>query len=168
MANVQHNTMTGADLHEPKGVGAASVNTAYIADGAGSGTWQKITADEIDTSSINNFNKVILNVHFDDLSAVGSHFIVSPLAGDIEKIYCVLDSAIATADTTISCEIGGVAVTNGNIVIAFSGSAAGDVDVATPTGNKTVTAGQAIEFISDGATNTSGAHAHLTIILDVA
>lgn len=39
MANVAHNTLTGADLHEPKGVSSAAINTVYVADGVGSGAW---------------------------------------------------------------------------------------------------------------------------------
>lgn len=39
MANVAHNTLTGADLHEPKGIGSAAINTVYVADGVGSGAW---------------------------------------------------------------------------------------------------------------------------------
>jgi len=39
MANVAHATLTGADLHEPKGIGAASALTVYVADGVGSGAW---------------------------------------------------------------------------------------------------------------------------------
>ena len=35
----QHSALTGADLHEPKGVAAASAGTVYIADGVGSGSW---------------------------------------------------------------------------------------------------------------------------------
>jgi len=34
-----HSTLTGADLHEPKGVSIATANTVYVADGAGSGSW---------------------------------------------------------------------------------------------------------------------------------
>lgn len=37
----QHNQLTGSDLHEPKGVASAAVDTVYIADGAGSGAWGK-------------------------------------------------------------------------------------------------------------------------------
>ena len=39
MPNVQHATLTGAELHEPKGVSGASINDTYVADGAGSGAW---------------------------------------------------------------------------------------------------------------------------------
>lgn len=37
----EHNTLTGSDLHEPKGVAAAANRTVYVADGAGSGAWEK-------------------------------------------------------------------------------------------------------------------------------
>lgn len=39
MANVAHSTLTGSDLHEPKGVAAAAANKVYVSDGVGSGAW---------------------------------------------------------------------------------------------------------------------------------
>lgn len=36
---IQHNLITGSDLHEPKGVAAAGANQVYVANGSGSGTW---------------------------------------------------------------------------------------------------------------------------------
>ena len=36
---VAHSTLTGADLHEPKGVASATANQIYLSDGAGSGDW---------------------------------------------------------------------------------------------------------------------------------
>ena len=39
MPDVQHNTLTAAEIHEPKGIGSALQAQKYIADGAGSGTW---------------------------------------------------------------------------------------------------------------------------------
>jgi hypothetical protein len=38
----EHNTLTGANLHEPKGVAAAAVNKVYVSDGAGSGAYKTI------------------------------------------------------------------------------------------------------------------------------
>lgn len=167
MPDVQHANLPNAELHEPKGVSAASANTIYVANGAGSGTWQKVSTSEID-STFNNVNKVVLNVHHDDLSSASSHYVVAPIAGTITAAYSVIDGAIATADTTLQLKIGGTNVTNGSITIAYSGSAAGDVDSCTPTAANTVSAGQAIEVASDGATTTSGAHAQLSILMDVA
>jgi len=34
-----HSILTGADLHEPKGVSIANSNTVYVANGSGSGSW---------------------------------------------------------------------------------------------------------------------------------
>ena len=68
--------------------------------------------------------------------------------------------------TTFTAKIAGVAVTDGVITIA-TGGAAGDVDSATPSALKTVTAGQAIEILGggEGATATK---AVLTIEIDTA
>lgn len=35
----EHNLLTGAQLHEPKGVATAAADTVYVANGAGSGVW---------------------------------------------------------------------------------------------------------------------------------
>jgi hypothetical protein len=42
MTDVLHKDLTGADLHEPKGVSTASTGQVYIADGAGSGDWTSL------------------------------------------------------------------------------------------------------------------------------
>ena len=42
MANVAHSTLTGAELHEPKGVDTAALGTVYVANGAGSGSWNSV------------------------------------------------------------------------------------------------------------------------------
>lgn len=39
---VNHKDLTTTALHEPKDAHSASVDTTYVSDGAGSGTWQKI------------------------------------------------------------------------------------------------------------------------------
>lgn len=36
---IEHVNILDPDIHEPKGVAAASVNQVYVADGAGSGAW---------------------------------------------------------------------------------------------------------------------------------
>lgn len=35
-----HNTITDPNLHEPKGIAAATVGQVYVSDGVGSGSWQ--------------------------------------------------------------------------------------------------------------------------------
>jgi hypothetical protein len=42
MANISHSVLTGSQLHEPKGADTAVNGTVYVANGAGSGTWQSV------------------------------------------------------------------------------------------------------------------------------
>lgn len=42
MANVAHSTLTGSELHEPKGIESASSGEVYVADGLGSGGWANV------------------------------------------------------------------------------------------------------------------------------
>lgn len=42
-----HNTLTGTELHEPKGAAAAAVDLVYISDGAGSGSFKKFKPDHV-------------------------------------------------------------------------------------------------------------------------
>ena len=156
MANVAHSTLTGADLHEPKGVASATSGQVYVADGAGSGTW----------TTINNQNKIYLHYRFNNISTASSQWVIPGIAGDITKIQTVLSGAIGTADCNMSFEIGGTAITGGGITITQSGSAAGDIDSATPTANNTITADQAIEMISDGA-STNNVNLGITFTIDV-
>lgn len=39
MPTIQHNVLTAAELHEPKGASTASEGDTYTSDGAGSGSW---------------------------------------------------------------------------------------------------------------------------------
>ena len=44
MANVAHATLTGSNLHEPKGITTATNGQVYVANGAGTGVWTDISA----------------------------------------------------------------------------------------------------------------------------
>jgi len=156
MANVAHSSLTGSDLHEPKGVASANSGEVYIADGAGSGAW----------TAINNSNKIFLHYRFNNISTASSQWVIPGIAGTITKIQTVLSGAIASADCVMSFEIGGTPITNGGITITQSGSAAGDIDSATPTANNTITADQAIEMISNGA-STNNVNLGITFTIDV-
>jgi hypothetical protein len=166
MANSAHSALTGSDLHEPIGVAAASADTVYVADGAGSGTHQKVAAGQISATSVKNVNKVFVTHVIDDISTAGSHWVVPGIAGNIVAISTVIDGVIATADCAMTFEIGGVVITSSAIRIA-SGSAAGDVDTSTPSAARAVTAAQPVEIISDGA-STNTVRCTVTLELDVA
>tara|TARA_R110002051_G_scaffold18015_3_gene51987 strand:- start:3280 stop:3783 length:504 start_codon:yes stop_codon:yes gene_type:complete len=167
MPNVNHSALTGTSLHEPKGAAAASNHTTYVSNGSGSGSWQKVDADSINTASIKNSNLTAFTYKFKDVSTATSQWVSSPLAGKIKTIYTALGGALGTADAVISFEIAGTLVTSGTVTITQSGSAAGDLDSSTPSGANTVTAGQVIEVISNGA-STNTVDATITFVLDVA
>lgn len=80
---------------------------------------------------------------------------ISPVRGRILRVYSVLGGAITTANATITVAINGTTVTGGAMTIAFSGSAAGDVDTADPTALNFVNEGDAISFTPSGASGAS-------------
>jgi len=43
MTNVAHSSLTGSNLHEPKGVATATSGQVYIANGSGSGVWTDVS-----------------------------------------------------------------------------------------------------------------------------
>jgi len=109
-------------------------------------------------------NDYFLTVKLDDVSTAGSAYVVAPDAGKIIKIQSVLGGAIATADAEITTEINGTAVTGGAITIATASSAAGDVDNAQPTALSSVSEGDVIEIITNGA-STNTVAATFTVII---
>lgn len=106
----------------------------------------------------------ILNVKITDISTAGSTFVVCPIAGKIKTIYSTIKNSISVANAALTFEIGGTVVTGAGITVAYSGSAAGDVDSSTPTAKNTLTAGQAIECITNGG-STTACETVLTIVI---
>lgn len=114
-----------------------------------------ILGGTVELPSGTSLKKAYLTVKLDDISTAGQIYVVSPVAGTIFKIYSVINGAIATANSILTPKIAGTAITDGAITVAFSGSAAGDVDSSTPTAANTITAGAAIEIETDGASSNT-------------
>lgn len=150
MPNVEHSTLTTTDLHEPKGIAAATNNKVYVANGSGSGSWLPRTHTLFATK--------------DNVSNAGSSYVPIPYAGTIAKVVSVLTGAITTADAVITVR-NSAGVSMGTITIAQSGSAAGDVDTLTPASNNTVTADSYIRLESNGA-STNNVPVHFAIVLE--
>ena len=147
-----HASLTGADLHEPKGADAASANTVYVSSGSGSGTWQKVGANSIG-SDIYNSNKIWLTAQLADVSTASSVYIPVPRACTLSKVTSIISNAITGADSTITVtKVGGGST--GTITVAYTGSAEGDIDTLTPSTNNTFTAGQWFKIATDGASST--------------
>jgi hypothetical protein len=154
MANVNHNTLTDPYLHEPKGVASAASGKVYVANGAGSGAW---TAKETLVGET-------LAGYIDNISAVSTVYVPIPFAGTISKVVTVLEASIASADSTITVK-NAAAASMGTITVAYSGSAAGDVDTLSPSSNNTVTADSFITIASDGG-STNTAALRFVVVLD--
>jgi hypothetical protein len=98
-----------------------------------------------------------LSFYIADVSTAGQVYIPIPIGfdGEVIEIRTALNGAIATADVDLTAKVGGTAMTNGVLTIATAGSAAGDLDVIFPSGLNAVSAGDAVEIETDGAsTNT--------------
>lgn len=117
------------------------------------------------TATAVELNQYAVHLDIADGSAEGVYYVVCPHAGDIAKIYTVIDGAVSTADITITAAIGAVAVTGGVVTIATAASAAGDVDVATPSAANTVTAGQAVNFTVTGGGAGGSPRVHLVMVV---
>lgn len=85
---------------------------------------------------------------------------VIPFACTISLFYTVLNAALATADATVQAKKNGSNIgstTTGLATITESGSAAGDVDTATPlTTNLTLAAGDILSFTVGGGSTATG------------
>lgn len=162
---VEHKDIGNTNLHEPLGALAASVGQTYVSDGAGSGTWKKITISELDANSIKGLNRLVMVMDVEDVTLETDYYLVVPLNCDILEVWLASDKVNA-GPYTVAMSIGGVGVTNGTITVAGSGSA-GDVDSIVPSGNNTIAAGAAIKFTVAGAP-AGNSRAHITVFLDVA
>lgn len=114
-----------------------------------------ILGGTVELPSGTSLKKAYLTVKLDDISTAGQIYVVSPVAGTISKIYSAINGAIGTANAILTPKIAGTAITDGAITVAFSGSAAGDVDSSTPSAANTITAGAAIEIETDGASSNT-------------
>ena len=148
-----HSALTGADLHELKGVSAATDNTVATAV-TGAIVWRKVKDTSIDTTTIFNVNKAYLTANFVDLSTAEKFYIVVPFAGTLTKVQTVINTAITVADAIITVK-NTAGSTAGTITVAFTAAAPGDIDSVTCSSNNTFTSGQTLSIETDGASTTA-------------
>jgi hydrogenase maturation factor HypE len=100
-------------------------------------------------------NDYFLTARLADVSAASSVNLSVPDDGKIVKIISVLGGAITTANAAVTTSINGTTVTGGGFTVAFTSSAAGDIDTAEPTAANNVKEGDFITITSDGGSSTS-------------
>lgn len=154
--------------YQPKVYKKAGGDELVVASGGSidieSGGALKIGGVQVSASAA-EINETILSLDIADGSADANYFLVSPHAGAISKIYSVIDGPVGTADITITASIGATPVTGGVVTIATANSAAGDVDVATPSAANVVTAGQAIKLTVAGGGSGGSPRVHVAVVI---
>lgn len=123
-----------------------------------------ITTAKTEITALQAAEFYTLNIPSVALNGTATFYTVAPLAGTITKIYSVIDGALTTGDATLTAKINTTAITTGVITITQSASAAGDVDVATPTALNTVVAGDYIA-VTVGGSNAAAKTAHVTVAI---
>lgn len=110
-------------------------------------------------------NLVTLDLEVGTLVGSNVYRVVSPVAGVITKIWSVTNGVLTTGDATLTAKIGATGVTGGVITITQSGSAAGDVDSATPTAARTLAVGDVLS-VTVGGTNATATAAHVSFRIE--
>ena len=155
----EHNTLTGASLHEPKGAATAAVGQIYVATGTGTGVWQApATGVQMGWWDYN-----------DAATAV------TPIPLTLADTYYPLTNDGAGPYTNIGYALDGVAIWNAtNNRFDFSGLALGstvdirlDITIVTATANDNVTVGMHLAegglpydlvILSEKGYKTAGSH----------
>jgi len=114
-----------------------------------------ITSGSVATELSALSGPIYLQFKINDISTADSEFVVSPCDGIISRVKSVLYGTIATADAAVGLEIAGTDVTGGQLTVAYSGSAAGDVDESVATAANAVSEGTAIECDTSGASTNA-------------
>lgn len=130
------------------GVMTRAGNNVDTGDNSHSGT--ETFTGPVESSGGANLKTKLVSVKMTDISTAKSVWVVPGFACTIVKISSVISGAIITVDAGITTEIDGTPVTNGDLTIAFTGSAAGIVDQNVPTAANVVAADEAVEIITDG------------------
>jgi len=148
MANVNHSALSDPYLHEPKGASTATAGDVYVADGAGSGSWE-------------DHRRSVVNLHIHDISEPTDMYVPIPFGGTVSRITTVLAGSITGADVVLTVK-NSSAATMGTVTITQAGSAAGDVDFLNPSTNNTTTDNDYILVQGDG-----GATAHVDCVVSI-
>lgn len=148
MANVEHSALTGSDLHEPKALAGQTAGKVYVSNGSNSGAW---TA-----------RQDLITVHIQNISTATDIYVPIINAGTVSKLQTVTSAAIAGSDLIITA-YNSSSASMGNLTVTQSGSAAGDVDVLSPTSNNIVATGSYIRINGNG-----GPTSHVDVMLLIA
>lgn len=101
----------------------------------------------------------------DTLVGTATKRVVCPIAAKVVSINTVIEGALATGDAVLTGKISGTAITDGVVTITQAGSAAGDVDTATPSAANVAAAGDTLDLTLSG-TQSNAVAAEVTWLLE--
>lgn len=176
--SIEHGAITDPNIHEPKGATTASANTAYVADGSGSGSWAKVTLAAMDTATLYADIETKLNddtipvtgttylsAVIPDVSSAGTVYVPIPQDATVKGARAVISNAVTVANAAISFKNAADASMGSDITIDYTVAAAGTQYSFTATGNNVITGPSYIKVVTDGA-STDAAALYLTIELE--
>lgn len=149
MANIEHSAITDPNIHEPKGAADADAGTVYVADGAGSGDWSPI--------------RDIYQGFFTDVSTAEVKYVPIAHSGTVVLVSTVLAAAINTDNATVTAK-NAAGASMGTITVAYTSSAAGDVDTLVPASNNTVGANSFVTVETDGGSTGTAPTSFLIVV----
>jgi hypothetical protein len=156
----QHKDLTGADLHEPKGVTGAPSGSVYVSNGSGSGTWKKVGSTELDTANVPALNTRVQSVYHPNIrTANKAAYSNVQLPGTLIRVAGIIDGS-PTEDVTLTITKNGT-VNVGSILIA-TGSAEGSQFTQNINPNVTFAQGDFIKVLATG-----GAGGTLTVAVSL-
>lgn len=141
-----HATLTGASLHEPKGVTTATSGQVYRADGAGSGSWQSLVIPTgLFTVGITTFVASGTWTKPPNLFKVRVHVQAAGGAGSTSTIAATGGSASFGAQCSATGGVGG----NGNVGTGGAGGvgSSGNLNFTGVSGIGSITTTASIPFI---------------------
>ncbi len=150
MTTISHASLTGSDLHEPKGAASAASGTVYVANGSGSGTWTTLAALSDTVGKIEMFCTPRIPTGYLECSGASvSRTTYADLfdavtvqqTGTRTNGSASITGLSSTNDIKAGYFVGGTGITNGTTVLSVdSGTAITMSANATSTGSSTVIA----------------------------
>ena len=132
---VLHRNLTGADLHEPKGVDTANQGEVYVADGAGSGSW------------LSPRRNIVQSAKVGDVSVANSVLLPCMTKGTLDKVSISVSGATSAVDFDV--------LVNGVYVLTVSIPATTAESFETSVANYLVSEDIPIRVVCNG-TGTAG------------
>ena len=103
MPNVQHSVLTDPELHESKGVASATNHQVYVANGAGSGNWDRLPDGAIYFNNIGSPYTLTYPASYTKIAATTT---ASGLATDVTE--ATTSRLTYTGAATRNCEVAAV------------------------------------------------------------